>query len=128
MKSKYWLSRESFSANSDFDEKLVVIWSLLDVTPDIELLGTSTWLTGVPDGVISSIQIGWLTPKLPSTVLLLKTWGYVPPATAVTHVAFVYGATPQLGGSWVVPTVMLALVVQTLVETTRFPGVNVFAP
>ena len=89
MKSMYWSSVESFSASSDFDEKLVVIWSLLDVTPDIELLGTSTWLTGVPDGVISSSQIGWLTPKLPSTVSLLKTWGYVPLATAVADVAFV---------------------------------------
>jgi hypothetical protein len=45
----------------------------------------------------------------------------VPGATAVTHGA---ADEPQFGGSWVVPAVMLASWVQTLVETSRFPGVR----
>ena len=71
------------------DEKLVTIWSLDEVMPDCRLFGTVTESTGVPVGVISSMTIGWATPKLPSTASLSKTYGYVPPATAVAHVAAV---------------------------------------
>ena len=47
-----------------------------------------------------------MTPKLPSTVSLLNTYGYWPLATAVPQLDPV-----QPGGSWVVPATMFGAVV-----------------
>src|ERR1700722_6542991 len=96
-------SVERLRASSDFDEKLVTIWSGLDATPGSVLFGTSIVLTGVPDGVSWSSTIFDVTPKLPSIVSLLKTWGYSPPSTAVPHGSSAFLAVLHPGGSSVEP-------------------------
>ncbi len=101
----WFLSVDRFRAPSDFDEKLVTSWSVLDVTPACVLLGTVIWASGDPEGVSSWRTRGDVTPKLPSTEVLLKTYGYWPPATAVLHGSNVL---PHPGGSCVVPATMLA--------------------
>jgi hypothetical protein len=58
-------SGERLSASSDLEEKLVTS----------SFAGTSIVPSGWPDGVISASQIREVTPKLPSTSALLKTWG-----------------------------------------------------
>lgn len=62
-----------FIANSDFDEKLVVM----------TLGSTFTVPTLMPDVVNSWRKIGEVTPKLASGVSLLKTPGYEPLLTAL---------------------------------------------
>src|SRR5580704_13257084 len=55
-------SVDRFSPSSDLELKLVTTI----------LLGTAKLLTVVPEGVSWSRKIGEVTPKLPSTLLLLK--------------------------------------------------------
>ncbi len=63
------------SASSDFEEKLVTSWSPLGAVP-VRLFGTVSEFRSCPlDGLSSSSTIGWVTPKLPSTLSLLKTSG-----------------------------------------------------
>src|ERR1700735_354930 len=66
-------SSERLRANSDFELKLVTIWSL----------GIGSVPIRKPSVVMLSRKIGEVTPKLPSAPSLLKTAGYVPSATAV---------------------------------------------
>ena len=51
MKVRSWPSVERLSASSDFDEKLVTIWSFVGGTPFCELFGTSSESTKEPVGV-----------------------------------------------------------------------------
>ena len=100
MSVRNWRSSDRFTASSDFELKLVT-----KVVP-----GTEIVVSVDPDGVISSIKIGDVMPKLPSTLLLFQTLlvlvrdGNKPlsVAVAVPHAA-VLG---QFGGSgWPMVTV-----------------------
>ena len=66
---------DGFSASSDFEEKLVTR----------SRVGTLIVPIRCPHGVSSSSEILDVTPKLLSTRALLKTYGYVPSAVAVTQ-------------------------------------------
>ena len=70
-----WRSVDRLSASSDFDEKLVTIWSAFGPTPRAALFGTSMELIGQPDGLNWSRNIFEVIPKLASTRSLLKTVG-----------------------------------------------------
>ncbi len=63
MNVTYLPSEDRLSAPSDFEEKLVFS----------SLLGTGMTPCRRPDGVISSMYSGDVTPKLPSTLSLLNT-------------------------------------------------------
>ena len=51
-------SVERLSASSDFEEKLVTIWSVLEVDAGLGLFGTSKRFTSDPEGVSWSSMIG----------------------------------------------------------------------
>src|SRR5579864_6746131 len=91
MNVRIWRLVDRLSASSDFELKLVTIWSFR--LARLELFGTSSVLTNQPDGVSSSRKIFDVMPKLPSMGALLNTVGYVPSYFATTQFA---GA--QLGG------------------------------
>ena len=79
MNVTYCPSVDWLRAISDLDEKLVTIWSELEVMPLWVLFGTvSEEIRLSLLGSISSSTIGWVTPKLASGPSLLKTNGYVP--------------------------------------------------
>ena len=65
MNVTYLPSVDRLSAPSDLDEKLVFS----------SLVGTGMTPCGWPHGVISLRKSGDVTPKLPSTVSLLNTYG-----------------------------------------------------
>src|ERR1700722_6747248 len=121
MKVRKLGSEESFSANSDFELKLVPIWSFVGGTPFCELFGTSSEVTSEPDGVIWSRKIFEVIPKLPSPESLFQTYGYVPSLIAVVSgVVHEPEAATQFGGRAVIPiTVLFGLLSYTLRLTTR---------
>jgi hypothetical protein len=66
MKVTYRPSVDRFSASSDFDEKLVTMWSPSSPEPFRDPSGSRSVLSSRPDGVSWSRKIGDVTPKLPS--------------------------------------------------------------
>src|ERR1700726_4803895 len=85
MKVTYRLSVDSFSASSDFDEKLVTTWPPSGPEAFRDPSGTRSVLTSRPDGVSWSRTIGDVTPKLASARSLPHTPGYEPSLVATAQ-------------------------------------------
>src|SRR5215831_2953788 len=81
-------SVDRFNASSDFELKLVTIWSV----------GTASVPSCSPLVLRLSRKMGDVMPKLPSGPSLLKTVGYVPSATAVPHFTFTVVVPPARSG------------------------------
>ena len=105
-------SVDRFSANSDFELKLVTIWSL----------GMGSVPSKNPSLVILSRKIGEVTPKLPSGPSLLNTVGYVPSATAVPQVTFTFAVPPASNGTRTVPATQPGGNVWPTVTVAAFPA------